>query len=87
MPRRLKPSTPMEEKKLRTIPPVRVPEVLEVALLRLAAKSPWGWTEYLRNVFIEHVRVETGDATFGEDSAFAKLNAASQCDTRRDTRS
>ena len=45
----------MAEKCIRQLPPVRVPESLEHALMRLAAYEDRPLSEYVRGVLMKHV--------------------------------
>lgn len=45
---------PMGEKCIRQLPPVRVSETLERALMRLAAKDDRSLSEYIRLVLMRH---------------------------------
>lgn len=74
--------SPLEEKKVCTLPAVRCPEPLYTALEYLRSRERRKLSDYIREALIEHCKKHLGDETFGDDSAFGQLDDASQSNAR-----
>lgn len=73
---------PLDEKKIKTLPSLRVPESLELAIMRHAARLDRSISYIQRLALVQYLQREVGDENLEADSTFGKLDGAVQCDAR-----